>query len=56
MSERPPAGDEFWDLADSFIELANQHLDKHTRGRVSASLFMVHRALPGNAALILRKK
>ena len=28
---------EFWDLADSFIQLANTHLDKVKPSRVSAS-------------------
>jgi len=28
---------EFWDLADSFIQLANAHLDKVKPSRVSAS-------------------
>lgn len=36
MSELPDQ--QFWDLADSFIELANQHCETVRRNRVSATL------------------
>lgn len=37
MSETKP-DKEFWDLADSFIHLANKHCDKILKGKVSATL------------------
>lgn len=36
MSDDSP-DEEFWEIADSFIHLANQHLERAGRGKVSAA-------------------
>lgn len=37
MTSQPP-DERFWEIADSFINLANQHLDSVGRGKVRTAL------------------
>ena len=55
----------FWDMADSFIQLANTHLDKEKPSRVSASAlfaaarfnaFVIAAATESKAQLIAEKE
>ncbi len=55
----------FWDLADSFIQLANSHLDKEKPSRVSSSAlfasarfnaFIIATAAENKAQLIAEKE
>jgi len=55
----------FWDMADSFIQLANTHLDKEKPSRVSASAlfaaarfnaFVIAAAAESKAQLIAEKE
>ncbi len=55
----------FWDMADSFIQLANTHLDKERPSRVSASAlfaaarfsaFVIAAATENKAQLIAEKE
>ena len=55
----------FWDMADSFIQLANTHLDKEKPSRVSASAlfsaarfnaFVIAAATENKAQLIAEKE
>jgi len=56
---------QFWDMADSFIQLANTHLDKEKPSRVSASAlfaaarfnaFVIAAATESKAQLIAEKE
>ncbi len=44
------ADNEFWNIADSFIHLANEHMDKHPEGKVSSA--MLYAAARFNAFIV----